>query len=392
MSIRLAVVQHGDYAEALRVVESGRPEPYQGMTYTVGVLERFLGGHDFLMVNLDAPPYRVPHRNGLLVGAPCPRWPKLSKVGWAWRASREVRAYRPTHLLLRTGGLIGLPLLRYAARRGVGTLVLHAGYMRETTWRERLLHRELARLMNDPAVFLAGNHRVPAAESLIACGVRREKVVAYDLPDQDRPTSWPAKQGPPAGDCRVAYVGNMVASKGVGDLLAAVNALNRAGFATRLTACGDGPELGSLRDKAGRDLGDRAEFPGRLPNARVLEIMADADLVCVPSRRDSSEGLPFVATEALARRTPLIASDHPSLTHLLRDGEGVRFFPSGDSDSLARVIREVMSDPDGYARLSEGTAAAFDRLECKTPFHEPLERWAATWEAPVAGPEAEVRR
>lgn len=380
MSIRIAVVQHGDYADALRIVRSGEPEPYHGMAYSVGVLERFLDDHEFLMVNLDAPPYRIPHRNGTLVGAPCPGWPKLAKLGWSARAFREVRAFRPTHLLLRTGGSIALPLLRHATRRGVSTLIMHAGYMPLTTRVDRLVNRELARLMNHPAVFLAGNHRVPAAESMVACGVRREKVVAYDVPGQARPSGRPAKPAPRPGDaCRVAYAGNIVASKGVGDLLEALVALNRGGFEASLTACGDGRDLPAFRDKARRELGDRVEFLGRQPNDRALAVMAEADLVCVPSRRDSSEGLPYVATEALACRTPLVASDHPSLVYLLRDGEGVRFFRSGDPSSLAGVIREVMGDPDGYARLSRGTEAAFERLECKTPFHEPLDRWRASW-------------
>lgn len=380
MSIRLAIVQYGDYAEALRLIREGVPERYFGQASSVEVTERLLGDREALVVSIGAPSYRVPHRNALLVGLPMPKLPKMSKAVHSWRIAREVRAFRPTHLLLRSGGLIAWPLLRYAVARRINTLIMAAGYVRDVTWRERLLNRDLARLMNDPTVFLVGNHRVPAAESLLAAGVLQEKVVAFDWQGQPNPGNWPVKAAPRGDGPRlVAYVGGMAPGKGVGDLLDAIIVLARNGQPTRLTACGDGPALAALREKARRELGDLAEFPGRLSNAEVARVMAQADLVCVPSRRESSEGLPLVATEALAVRTPLIASDHPSLTHLLRDGEGVRFFRSGDPVCLAGVIREVLADPVGYARLSEGTAAAYARLECKTDFVEILDRWAASW-------------
>jgi glycosyltransferase involved in cell wall biosynthesis len=379
MSVRLAVVQHGDYAEAFRLISAGEREPYFGMKYSVEALEKFLGDLEFLLVTLDAPGYRLPHRKGTLVGVRRPAIRKVGRLLHPWLVFREVRAFRPTHLLLRTGGELALPLLRYAVKHQVNTMVLHAGYMSDSSPREAALNRELAGLMNDPYVFLVGNHRVPAAESMVSCGVLREKVFAYDWPGQASPDQYPAKAAPPPGVCRVAYAGMMVPSKGVGDLLESVIALNESGFVTRLTACGSGDGLDGFRRRAEAKLGPLAEFPGRVPNARVMEVMAAADLVCVPSHRDASEGFPFTATEALACRTPLIASDHPSLTHLLRDGEGVRFFRSGDVNSLAGVIREVMTDPASYEKLSESTATAHQRIVCRTLFHELLDRWRASW-------------
>ena len=60
MTHRLAVVQHGDYAEALRLLRDGGPEPYFGMYYSVATLEKLTAGTEHLLVSMGVgvPPYR----------------------------------------------------------------------------------------------------------------------------------------------------------------------------------------------------------------------------------------------------------------------------------------------------------------------------------------------
>ncbi|CAN5833135.1 hypothetical protein BH23PLA1_BH23PLA1_10150 [soil metagenome] len=379
MRYRLAIVQHGDYADALRIIQSGEPEPYTGMSYSVETLERLCAGIEHLIVSLDASRYHIRRDMGELVGFSAPLWKKGRKLPWSWMAYRAVRAFRPTHVLVRTGGILALPILEDSTRRGLDTLVLMAGMMMPTGRWHRLINPPLVRRLNHPSVSLVGNHRRPAADSLIAAGVHREKVVAYDWPGQPHPSEHPPKSGPPPGPCHVVFAGTMVVGKGIGDLLEAIGQLSRDGLPVRLTACGEGPELPALRRRAEALPPGTAEFPGRIPNSRVRDLMREATFVCVASRRDQSEGLPFAVTEALAARTPLMASDHPCLTPLLHDGEGLRFFQGGDLADLTRVIREVIEDPESYARLSESTAAAFARIECPTLFHELLEHWRASW-------------
>ena len=382
MGYRLAVVQHGDYVEALKIIAGNRPEPYTGMYYSVEALEKLCRGTTHRVISLDAPPYHVEREGGDLVGFSAPKWKKVDKIGWAYRAYTAVKAFRPTHLLLRTGGEIALPVLRYAVPRGVDTLAVLAGYVSNAGVRQRLMNRWLVPLYNAPSVRLVANHRKPAADSLVAAGVNPDKVVAYDNPAKTHPSQFPARAAPPPGIPLVAFAGVMAPGKGIGDLLDAVVALNRSGYPIRLTAVGEGPSLPDLRDRA-RALADGlVSFPGRVANQEVFDLVRGATVACVASRKESSEGLPYVVTEVLSARTPLVCSDHPCLTDVLHDGEGVRFFPSGDVPALARVLREVCDDPASYARLSETTAAAFARIECPTLFHELLERWRESWAEP----------
>jgi len=90
-------------------------------------------------------------------------------------------------------------------------------------------------------------------------------------------------------------------------------------------------------------------------------------------------GMPLSLTEALASRTPVVISDHPVFKRAFTDREGVRFFTAKDSACLARVLSEVLSDPDTYQRLSELTIDTFRRMECRTLFGDLVERWKATF-------------
>ena len=69
-----------------------------------------------------------------------------------------------------------------------------------------------------------------------------------------------------------------------------------------------------------------------------LSALAAATLVCVPSRHEFPEGFPQTLTEALAARTPVVASDHPVFTRVLRDGEGVRYFPAGNAGTITTNV------------------------------------------------------
>ena len=79
--------------------------------------------------------------------------------------------------------------------------------------------------------------------------------------------------------------------------------------------------------------------------------------------------------EAFTAHTPVVASDHPVFTRVLKEGEGLRYFPAGQPASLARTLTGIIADPAGYASLSRETATAFDRLQCPVRFHEVIERW-----------------
>lgn len=386
MARRIAVVQHGDYAQALRIIGRGQPEPYFGMAYTLCVLRGLFGGSPHLVVSLDAPAGRDTSGNGVLVGLPVPKFPleSISEIVRARRVRAELQRFEPTHILLRASGFVAIDVLEYARVHGSSTLAVFANVFDDSSWVARHVNRRLGKLLRQPCVFLVGNHKEPATRSMIAWGVSAENAVAWDWPNARHPRDNAPKVLREGGEWRVVYVGSVSEAKGVGDLVEAVRILRDGGMPASLDVAGDGPALDSLRERASALGSDVIRFLGRIGNDEAFRLMMASSLVCVPSRHEFSEGMPLTLTEALASRTPVVISDHPVFASFV-DGEGVRVFSERDPSGLARVIREVMLDPHEYARLSLTTLDAFRRVECTTYFGDLITRWKASFESPLGG-------
>jgi len=404
-------VQHGDYAEAVRVIDGGEPEPYFAMGYAVGVLRALFGTGEHLVISLNAPAYDLRQGRGQLVGLPKPRLVSgvpetVAMVVWAGQVRRLLARFRPTHVLLRTSGILAWHVLRYCVRRrvivqvsgskgrepiamihGITGSALFANRFDETGLKERFVNRRLARLLNHPSVFLVGNHKQPATDTLRECGVDPAKLFPWDWPNARHPRDWPVKTVRRGDAWRIAYAGAITEAKGVGDLIDATTILSSQGCPVRVTAVGDGPDLVSMRARAGALPPGAVELPGRVGNDEAFRLMLESTLVCVPSRHEFPEGLPLSLTEALASRTPVVASDHPVFTRAFADGEGMRLFPARTPAALATVIRELLEHPEAYESLSRTTADAFRRVECTTSFGDLVERWRATF-PPAAASQA----
>lgn len=378
MTPRIAVVQHGDVREARRLRAAGRPEPYYGMHYSQGFLDRWMAGRPHLVVSLNGVPYREREGDGVLLGLPEPAPVRplpgtVTQLRWARRIVRELRAFRPTHFLLRTGSLLAAMLLRTAIRHRWHTLGMFAGFFPNTRLYDRLVTGQIVRMLNDPLVFAAGNHRQPATDSMVDAGFHAHKAIAWDYPLARDPADFPVR-ALPRGPVEVVYAGAMSVAKGVTDVIDAVVALRAVGLDVRLTLCGTGPDLPAFQARAAA-LGPAVTFLGRVGNDEVFQRMARATLVCVPTRHEFPEGFPLTLTEALTAHTPVLASDHPVFTRVLRDGEGLRYFPAGDPAALAQLIATIAADPAQYGLFSRQTAAAFAKLQCPVRFHEIIEAW-----------------
>jgi glycosyltransferase involved in cell wall biosynthesis len=386
MTPRIAVVQHGDVREARRLRAAGQPEPYFGMHYSQGFLDGWMAGRPHLVVSLNAPAYREPQGDGVLVGLPepppIPGLPGTARqLRWAYQIVHEVRRFRPTHFLLRTGSLLAAVLLRTAVRHRWQTLAMFAGFFPNGRRYDRLVTRQIVRALNHPLVFAAGNHRKPAADSMTEAGLDPRKAVPWDYPLARDPADFPFKQLAP-GPVDVVYAGAMSFAKGVAEVIDAVGTVRAAGRDVRLTLCGTGPDLAALQAR-GAALGPGATFLGRVGNDEVFRRMATAAFVCVPTRHEFPEGFPLTFTEALTAHTPILASDHPVFTRVLADGEGLRYFPAGDASALAGVLAAVADDPVAYRQLSERTTVAFDKLQCPVRFHEVIEAWLPPADVPA---------
>jgi glycosyltransferase involved in cell wall biosynthesis len=153
-----------------------------------------------------------------------------------------------------------------------------------------------------------------------------------------------------------------VALKGLAYLLEAIAKLRTERDVT-LTIIGR-PKAGKsmdLIDSLG--LRPHVEFVSGVPDERIVELYAQAELAIVPSLY---EGFSLPAIEAMVTGTALVTTDGGALPEVTgRDGETVLQCRAGDSDALAAAIARGLADPELRGRIG---AAGRQRV---------IERW--TW-------------
>lgn len=151
----------------------------------------------------------------------------------------------------------------------------------------------------------------------------------------------------------ILFVGRLVYGKGADVLLEAMPCILARHPEATLTLVGDGPEKVSLHDTVLRlGLGERVRFVGALSHASLPQHYRGAALLVLPSRE---EGFGLVLVEAMGCGCPVAASDLPAVRVLLEDGACGGLFRPGDSDDLARVVCELLADPQLVLKQADET-------------------------------------
>jgi glycosyltransferase involved in cell wall biosynthesis len=157
---------------------------------------------------------------------------------------------------------------------------------------------------------------------------------------------------PSTGPLRVTFLGSIAWQKGVHVLVDAYNRLPRG--AAQLHIWGD-PEVFpdyATRVRAAIEAGGSdAALMGRIANERVGEVLADSDVVVVPSLW--FENSPVVIQEARAAGVPVVASNHGALAEKVRDGVDGLLFAPGDAADLHCALQRLIDEPGLLAHLRE---------------------------------------
>lgn len=142
---------------------------------------------------------------------------------------------------------------------------------------------------------------------------------------------------------RILFVGNPSRRKGA-DLLAPI-----------MTGLGDGFELrytGGLRNGVNVDSRPNLVCVGRLDEDQLREEYRRADVLLFPSRL---EGFGYVAAEAMACGTPVVASNRSSLPEVVEDKVTGLLCPMDEVGAFVEALSELRDDPGKLERF--GTAA-----------------------------------
>jgi glycosyltransferase involved in cell wall biosynthesis len=368
--MRLTILQYGgDYREAWERLSGGGKENYQAQRYSVNFVASLAQRMEQVAVicALTDGPYDEVLSNGVrAIGAGY-------KLGFHPRQLVPVLARtKPDRLALVTPLV---PILKWAQRHQVPTVTTLADSFQKSNIRARIEYRRLAKLLNHSNVHWVGNHGISPALSLTQIGVRAEKIIPWDWPPSHRPADHAPRTRGASKPFTLIYVGKINELKGVGDLLRAVDLLNRDAFEVRLKIVGSDPDgaFQALADQL--DCHEQVNFEGVLPNDGIPSAMRSADVVIIPSRHEYPEGLPLTIYEALASRTPIIASDHPMFRGALTHEKDAIVFRAGESTDLAAAIKRLAGDERLYSQLSKNSQRAWEQLQLPVVWDDLVARW-----------------
>ena len=284
------------------------------------------------------------------------------------------------HVVMRIAELWGIPMAYSLAEHWFAGLYNSDQYMRYLATDEhglRGLWGRLVRLFNRlPPLRLDARRKTPASIMWISESLRREVGIPPTVTPLVQRVIHPAPPNPelleaiehrPASDPpTIAFLGRLEPQKGPSVAYRAVAELrDRHGIDVRLQLAGRAtPQKLLILERLAKelDIEDRVELLGQLDRRGVMDLLAGASVLVVPSTWEEPFGL--VLIEAAQAHVPVVASRSGGMPEALHEDEHALFFPIGDAAACADALARALSDEKETAAR---TARAFERAATFTP-------------------------
>jgi len=233
---------------------------------------------------------------------------------------------------------IGEARVNAATRKGVRFALAH------------LLRRARSRTVvqnPDDRAFVLGLG-VPAASVVLIAGSGVDTEKLMPLPE------------PPVPPVTAAYVGRMLADKGVLTLIDAFSRVTKRGVPLQLLLAGDTDKEnpGSLAPEQLREFASLYGITWLGHVADIREVWARANFAVLASRR---EGLPKSLLEAAACGRAMVATDAPGCREIAIAGETALTVPVDDAAALADAMATLAGDASLRARFAANARALVER-------------------------------
>ncbi len=339
----------------------------------VGLLVRRLALPGDVVVGAPQP---APFADVAFLAAPLPLWPPLGQlVRYGAGVARVLRPLGLGLVEVHNRPAVARQLRRALPHARIG-LVLHND---PQAMRGARTARARARLLRQLDVVCVSEH------------LRRRFMAGLDgpgpavLPNCLDLAALPAPLAPAAREPVLLFAGRLVADKGADLFVEACASVlpHRPGWRAEMIGADrfapDSPStpfLDALRPRAGAA---GVRLLGHRPHREVLQAMARAAIVVVPSRWEEPFGL--AALEAMASGAALIATPRGGLPELV-EGAAVLV----EAEGLAAAMLALSGDPDRRAQLSlAGLAQArgFDRPQAQVRLAAHRARWIAIGGGPA---------
>lgn len=309
------------------------PPPSGGMANQCEQLVRLLEheGAEVCLVRTNSP-----YRPSWVGGVPVLR-AGFRLLPYLFRLWQGVGQSQVVHVFANSGWawhLLAAPALAVARLRGVPAIVNYRGGLADEflSRAPRLVHRQLASAAArvTPSVFL---QRVFARHGLSAEAIP-------NIVDLSRFPPQPFRD--PITAPHIVVTRNLEAIYDIPTALRTFAKVRQFWPLARLSVAGSGPDLSALQ-RLSADLGiaDIVHFAGRIDNAHIGSLYAQADLVLNTSTVDN---MPISILEALASGVPVVSTAAGGIPDLVQHEQTALLAPVGDVNALATLVLRVLDD------------------------------------------------
>lgn len=265
---------------------------------------------------------------------------------------RLVRRHQPDVILFASiHAACCMPALQpWLGRHGVRTAAIAHGL--DVVWTfpgyQALVSRTLARL--DLVLPISAS----TADEVLARGARNIETVGNGV-DLER-FEHLARPTPAQERMVLLSIGRLVRRKGFEWFIDKV--MPELPTQVSYVVAGDGPMRPALQACIARHgLHDRVTLAGRVPEDRLMALLAGADLFVMPNIAvpGDMEGFGIVALEAAAAGLPVLGSSLEGVVDTIPPGHGAHWLPPENDKAYARSLRHLLADRQ--ALLAEGRKA-----------------------------------
>jgi glycosyltransferase involved in cell wall biosynthesis len=171
----------------------------------------------------------------------------------------------------------------------------------------------------------------------------------------------------------IVFLGEVSHRKGIDVLIDALAHLSGNGTPWTAAVGGNGDVAAAVARAREAGIGDQIDFLGWVGEAKVDELLRSADIFVLPSR---AENQPVAILEAMARSTPVVATNVGAIPEQVVDGETGLLVEPGSSDSLAQALETLLRSPELRARFG---SSGLRRFEERFSVASCAERFAALY-------------
>jgi glycosyltransferase involved in cell wall biosynthesis len=369
--MRLLIVQYaGDYREAVYRFSRGEKETYYAQKYSVDTVAEITKQAEEVAVIccMTTEPYNEVLENRVrAIGAGFHKKIQVKKL------LKLIEDQNPTHLIIRTPIL---EVFRWSIKKRIPTIAMFAESASTRGLQSKLRNYSLANLLKNDYIEWVGCYGINSSISFQKIGIQPDKIIPWDFIVTEKPDSFPPKYLCNSKKTwNLFYIGTMIKSKGVGDILEAISKLKAKNFPVSLQLAGRDEKEFFLNKARQLQIEDCVEFLGLVPNSSVVSLMREADVVLVPSHHEYPEGFPLAITHALCSRTPIITSDHPMFIKILKHGINALIFPAKSPSDLSENIEKLLSNQEIYKTLSEASSDTWTQLQVPVKWDTMINYW-----------------